>query len=175
MGSSTMTAGGGASCATAGCMIHAAATNSAVRTIKSGEPCRQPSNFIPFIEIPLIFVLAAYILWARGVIRQSTKNCSEILAERFTADNAARAATLGHKRLAFLSAEVATGMTKKACREPLVARTLYYKVCPRCKFQAPSLAACPALFAAAEPAGSSVVHCCFCRRCRFVLVPGMAS
>ena len=44
MGSSTMTAGGGASCATAGCMTHAAATRSAVRTIKSGEPCRQPIN-----------------------------------------------------------------------------------------------------------------------------------
>jgi hypothetical protein len=88
MGSSTMTAGGGASWATAGCITQQAATRSAVRTIKSGEPCRQAINFIPFIVIPLIFVVAAHILWARGVIRQSTKNCSEILAERFHADNA---------------------------------------------------------------------------------------
>lgn len=53
-----MTAGGGASWATAGCMIQPAVTRSAVRTIKSGEASRLAVNFIPFIAIPPIFVAA---------------------------------------------------------------------------------------------------------------------
>jgi hypothetical protein len=63
---------------------------------------------------------------------------------------------------------------QKACREPAVARTLYYKVCLR-DLQAPSFAAGPALIAAGPPADFSVVHCCFCRHCRFVRMQGTAS
>jgi hypothetical protein len=68
MGSSTMIAGGGASWATAGCMTQPAAIRRVVRPIESGEPSQLISelvvNFIPFIVIPLIFVVATRILCA---------------------------------------------------------------------------------------------------------------
>ena len=48
-----MTAGGGASWATAGWMIQAAATSSVVRAMWRGQSGQLVVNFIPFIVIPL--------------------------------------------------------------------------------------------------------------------------
>jgi hypothetical protein len=76
-----MIAGGGASWATAGCMTQPAAIRRVVRAIESGEPSQLSElgvNFIPFIVIPLIFVVATHILCARRVIAQSAETRSGV-------------------------------------------------------------------------------------------------
>jgi hypothetical protein len=57
MGSSTMTAGGGASCATAGSMIQPAATRSVARATSSGEHRQLAVNFIRFIIVTRTLLL----------------------------------------------------------------------------------------------------------------------